>query len=321
MDKYYFYLKYINNNIKAINSNIRPINIKNMDLKRIVGGRFISTKIQDEILNQNIYKYTEFSYQYKYNYKIIKGRIIIGIIDQKFNPILKKLEIVSKILIFLALISNKKEDLKAYIFLSQHKKVSKGHIFDPENINSGYTTFHLLDKYIVVYREEEFIKVLIHEAIHYFELDTVFRQFGVLQDYLPFKFKNDDIITEAFTDFYAINYYIIFLCLYLNKKNYSDFIKIYQQQFEFIKTQAINIIQLSKVNITNTIHNNTNVFSYFVLKYILFEIYLKHKTNFLNLDKENFKIIINIMIKFIQSIPNITSLKENNIPLTMTFTF
>ena len=329
MDKYYFYLEYINNIIPI--TNIKPINVKDIELTKIIGGRFISENIQDEILNKNIYKYYEYSYEYSYKYikKHIKGKIIVGINNKinnkinnnlKLNLILKKLEIVSKILIFLALLSNKKENLLGYIFLSNHKKISNGHIFNPENINSGYTTISMLDRYIVVYREEEFIKVLIHEAIHYFELDIYFRQFGVLQDYLPFKFKKDDIITEAFTDFYAINYYIIFICLYFNKKEHSDFIKIYQKQFDFIKSQAIKIIQLSNVNKTNIIHNNTNVFSYFVLKYILFEIYLKYKTNFLKLDKKNFKIIINTMIEFIMNIPN-NSLKSDKISLTMTYTF
>jgi hypothetical protein len=313
MEKYYTYLEYIDNIIPI--TNIKPI-INNLDLTKIVGGRFISKKIQDEILKQNIYKYYEFYYNNQRSK--IKGKIIFGIINLNNLPkIIKKLEIVSKILIFLALISSKKKDLLAYIFLSNHKKKSNGHIFDPENINSGYTTFSMLDEYIVVYREEEFIKVLIHEAIHFFELDTVFRQFGVLQDYLPYKFKSDDIITEAFTDFYAINYYIIFICLYNNKKEYSDFVKVYQKQFEFIKSQAINIIQLSKVNQTNTIINTTNVFSYFVLKYILFEIYLKHKSNFLKLDKYIFNKIIQLMKNFIKSVPD---KKLNNIPLTMTYT-
>jgi hypothetical protein len=316
MDKYYNYLEYIDNIIPI--TNIKPI-INNLDFTKIVGGRFISKKIQEEILTQNIYKYYEFNYNYNQRSKI-KGKIIFGIINNNLPKIIKKLEIVSKILIFLALISSKKKDLLAYIFLSKHKKISNGHLFDPENINSGYTTFSMLDEYIVVYREEEFIKVLIHEAIHFFELDTVFRQFGVLQDYLPYKFKSDDIITEAFTDFFAINYYIIFICLYNNKKKYSDFIKVYQKQFEFIKSQAINIIQLSKVNQTNTIFNTTNVLSYFVLKYILFEIYLKHKANFLKLDKDifnNFNIIIKLMKNFIKSVPD---KKINNIPLTMTYT-
>jgi hypothetical protein len=315
MDKYYNYLKYIN----RINSKITFNSINNLELNNIIGGKFISNEIKNEIINPDLYNY----YTFEYEYNDINNIIYLGILksDNNLHIFIKQLNIVSKILIFLSIIGKKKYPLRAYIFLSNHKKISNGDKFDPININSGYTRFTMLDSFIVVYRKEEFIKVLIHEAIHFFKLDIHFNQFGLLNSYLPFQFKSDDIITEAFTDFYAINYYIIFIFLYTNKKTYDDFIKIYQQQFEFIKKQAINIIQLSKVNITNTIHNNTNVFSYFVLKYILFEIYLKHKTNFLKLDKENFKIIINIMIKFIQSIPNTNSLKDNNIPLTMTFTF
>jgi hypothetical protein len=308
MEKYYHYLKFIDN-INPENK-LDPVVLNKSELNKIVGGRFISKEIQDEILDLDLYN----NYSFEYKYKKTSGIINISIYkSDNIQKYFKELEIVSKILIFLAMISKKTQLLKAFLFLSKYEKTSNGSNFNPENINSGYTTFAMLDRYIVVYRREEYIKVLIHEAIHFFELDRYFNQFGNLQDYLPFKFNSNDIITEAFTDFYAINYYIIFISIYLNKKNYSDFKNIYQLQIDFIKQQAINIIILSKVNETNTINNNTNVFSYFVLKYILFECCLNK--NLFKITKEKFKVIIDKMLDFIKNVPD----KDiNNIPLTMT---
>lgn len=304
MDKYYNYLKYIN----KINPKFTLTKINKPELNNIIGGEFIAIDIKNEILNQDLYYYYKFEYEYN-NINNIKNIIYLAILknDNNLKTYIKQLIIGSKILIFLSIISKNKYPLKAYIFLTNYKKISNGDKFDPININSGYTRFSMLDTFIVVYRKEEYIKVLIHEAIHFYKLDRYFNQFGLLQDYLPFEFKSDDIITEAFTDFYAINYYNIFIFLYLKKKTKSDFIKIYQQQFDFIEKQATNIILLSKVNITNKINNTTNVLSYYVLKYILFKYY--YDKNLFQIDKEEFKEIINKMIEFI---------KIQNIPLNMT---
>lgn len=317
MEKYYHYLKFIDN-INPENK-LKPNVLNKYDLNKIVGGRFISKEIQNEILNIDLDLYNNYSFEYKH--KDTSGIINISIYkSDDIQKYFRELEIVSKILIFLAIISKSKYQLKAYLFLSKYKKRSNGSNFNPENINSGYTTFAMLDRYIVVYRKEEYIKVLIHEAIHFFELDRYFNQFGNLQDYLPFKFNSNDIITEAFTDFYAINYYIIFISIYLNKKNYSDFKNIYQLQIDFIKQQAINIIILSKVNKTNIINNNTNVFSYFVLKYILFDCCLNK--NLFKVNKEKFKTIIDKMLFFIKNIPEKDKvLKTIDVPLTMTLNF
>jgi hypothetical protein len=308
MNKYYHYLKYIININPKIKLTYFQIN-KNI-LDKIIGGRFISKNIQEEILNQDLYKY----YSFEYNFNNINGSIYIGIYkNDNIDMYIKQLETVSKILIFLGLISKSKKSLKAYIFMSKFTKISNGYIFNPDNINSGYTTFAMLDRYIVVYRKEEYIKVLIHEAIHFFELDKYFNQFGLLNDYLPFKFKNDDIITEAFTDYFAINYYILFICIYLNKITLQDYHYFFNQQIEFIEKQAINIIQLSKVNETNIINNYTNVFSYYVLKYILFKYY--YNKNLFKINKENFKKIIDKMYLFIKNVPN---KNITQIPLNMT---
>jgi hypothetical protein len=323
MDKYLKYLNYIND--LEINYEIRyEIKKKSkndINLKKVIGGRFISKEIMKEILEKDVLDYSEFIY--KINRFNITGSLIIGYYKNdninNINNYKVKLEILSKILIFLALISKKKENLYAYIFLTKYKKISNGSQFNPENINSGYTTFSMLDKYIVVYRNEEFIKVMIHEAIHYYELDTHFRQFGVLNSYLPFKFKSDDIVTEAFTDYYAIWYYNIYLTLMqsnISLENKKDiFNNFFYLQLDFIKNQAIKIIQLSQVNQTNIINNNTNVFSYYILKYILLEYY--RNVNLLKLNKENFTKIINKMIHFIKNVKNKPHTKNSSLTMTI----
>ena len=62
-----------------------------------------------------------------------------------------------------------KKPLRADILLSPVKKTyPSSKIFDPSNVNTGYAS----DKKIVVYREEEWFKVFIHECFHYFHFEA-----------------------------------------------------------------------------------------------------------------------------------------------------
>jgi hypothetical protein len=60
--------------------------------------------------------------------------------------------------------------LHADIFLSPIKKYyPTNKVFGPPNVNTGYAS----DEKIVVYREEEWLKVFIHECFHFFKFDAL----------------------------------------------------------------------------------------------------------------------------------------------------
>ena len=70
----------------------------------------------------------------------------------------------------LHLIQPPNHPLRADILLSPVKKYyPAGTVFGPANVNTGYASN---DK-IVVYREEEWLKVFIHECCHYFHFDKL----------------------------------------------------------------------------------------------------------------------------------------------------
>ena len=102
MDKYYNYLKYIN----RINPKITFNSINNLELNNIIGGKFISNEIKNEIINPDLYNY----YTFEYEYNDINNIIYLGILksDNNLHIFIKQLNIVSKILIFLSIIGKKK---------------------------------------------------------------------------------------------------------------------------------------------------------------------------------------------------------------------
>jgi len=68
----------------------------------------------------------------------------------------------------LSLIQPPQHALHADIFLSPVKKYyPEDQVFGPANVNTGYAS----TEKIVVYREEEWLKVFIHECFHFFKFD------------------------------------------------------------------------------------------------------------------------------------------------------
>ena len=76
---------------------------------------------------------------------------------------------------FFDYISNDKlVPLNLFIYLTKFKKKlpkNKTDIISALNVNSGVTIYYNNFREIVIYREEELIKVLFHELIHYYDFD------------------------------------------------------------------------------------------------------------------------------------------------------
>jgi hypothetical protein len=97
----------------------------------------------------------------------------------------------------------------------------KPFIFRPDSVNSGYTTTED-GGYIVIYRYEEFNRLLFHECIHYLEIDGDESKWNEFVDV-----ENEVLAThnvygrihlyESYTDTWAI-YWNICIHLYLNEK-------------------------------------------------------------------------------------------------------
>jgi hypothetical protein len=143
----------------------------------------------------------------------------------------------------------------------------------PENINSGYTDF--LTNEIVIWREEEFEKVIFHEMIHYMDLDV--RNMAFTDNELPHEIDGPKSYYEAFTDVWGNFYYFIYLSILTGKSVNT----LFEIEYQFIKNQANyfnNLFNLKNWDYKKTIKQETSAFTYFILKFLLFNKIIESKS-------------------------------------------
>jgi len=167
----------IENSIKLDNFDNKIINKYNSKMKDILNK------------NYNLYNFLDESfYGNKLNCKFVSSRIIRNIInklnvktiyDSKNRKIIifsseilddKLIEKIDSIFNFFDIITKKNNYYHLEIFLSNKKKYLNENydVILPDNINSGAT---IAGNFIYIFRNEELIKVLFHELVHYLKLD------------------------------------------------------------------------------------------------------------------------------------------------------
>ena len=134
--------------------------------------------------------------------------------------------------------------LSVYIYLTPFKKLLPDNqltTIDTEHVNTAYTTHCRVNNEIVVFREEEWFKVFVHETFHSFGLDfanmtnthSVNKRLNEL-----FNVNVDFLLFESYCEFWArtINCMMYtYLQLQLqtkNKLNYNTFEKTFNQHME-----------------------------------------------------------------------------------------
>ena len=202
---------------------------------------------------------------------------------------------------------NNKKILEIYLYLSPYEKQTSCNCkvdntfchLKRSNINSG-SSFHL--NWIQIFRKEEILKVLIHELIHYLELDLNkhSKYLNSLCSHIYINKLSDKIlINESYTEFFALYLHTIFISKKINstfsiKQNNINSDKLnpnyqYQiNQFEdtfwrlYLDEEKFILYQINKIFKNYSIDNieyfskpnnfiqYTNVLSYFIIKYLLF---------------------------------------------------
>jgi hypothetical protein len=147
------------------------------------------------------------------------------------------------------------------------------------NVNSGVSSSN---KFIMIWRREEISKVLIHELIHYLEIDMKYNdkldliikhKLGTL-DYHPV------IVNECLTEILAQFFHSIYMSYSIsNHQITKDIFKIFKTiyQYELIFSwyqfaQIMNYYMIDKYTIQHLMtkfHQSSNVYSYYILKCIL----------------------------------------------------
>ena len=176
-------------------------------------------------------------------------------------------------------------NLKRY-FPEKDKKVSVTHV------NGGYTDFN--ENIIFVWRHEEFEKVLLHEMIHFFDMDSRDAHFHTKLD-----INGPTSFYEAKTDFYAIFYHLIYLSI-ITRLPIKMLLEV---EFAFIENQAMSLndhfhLGTWKYKLNKNINQSTPALSYYILKYLLFMYFMENKL----IEIEDYSQIINkiVRIGFVQ---------------------
>ena len=180
------------------------------------------------------------------------------------------------------------------------------------NINSGSTNL----QEIYIFREEEILKVIIHELIHYSKYDLQNSKY--LNDLMLKKIKYLDNkaylnINESYTESIAIILYIFYLTIRKNNKFDINFFKNSLDielkwsllQLSKILCYSYNFTNLNEIYNNNNIYQVTDIFSYYIIKTALLYDYdcyfnfLNKHTNNLNFieSKDNYISYYNFIIK------------------------
>ena len=197
--------------------------------------------------------------------------------------------------------------MKIDIFFIDAKKElpnNKDDILDVINVNSAYTTACGNPGEIIIYRKEEWFKVLIHETFHAYGLDYVLVLDKSIYNNLInlFNINSKMEIAEAYTEMWATIWNICFSVYNIeNNINIFDFsnyfiyyINIEQQHSLFQCSKILNWMNLTYSDLINNKQSdnyseNTNVFTYYILKTML----LSNSNDFIRFCNENNSKLLN----------------------------
>jgi len=159
-----------------------------------------------------------------------------------------------------------------YFYPTKFKKEWNGRSLTPEVINSGFTS-HGKNKYILIYRKEEYNRLLLHELIHYLLLDNAMNyeiwKSTHMQISLDYNIFNHINLFETYTDTWAILLLIIMtniidptlsLTYLLNKEKEHILCMVQQLLYQ------LSIPDLGSISIHRWVQQ-TSALSYYVFKY------------------------------------------------------
>lgn len=182
-------------------------------------------------------------------------------------------------------------------FTSLEKKLPNSNIdiLDQIHVNTAFTSTCPKDSEIVIFRKEEWFKVLIHESFHNFALDfSDMNTYDCTKDILSmFPVSSEVNLYESYTEFWAEIMNALF-CSFFNLKNKSDseeflsnfeFFINFERTYSFFQlVKTLDFMGLSYKNmysktnqskmLRDTLYKEkSNVLSYYIIKAILINNY------------------------------------------------
>lgn len=255
--------------------------------KSLYNSSFIPLKIRRSV---------EKDCKYTYNTELVIGikQHKINVYIYSENPIIMIDEIFDYINVVLNMLYNYSSDMCVknrtihLIMLSIPKcKPRNREIISPINVNSAVTTGCNLNNEIIIFREEEWCKTLIHELFHSLGLDFSLEynknHLKIMRE--TYNIKSRFLIFETYAETMATLIYISLISYNLSEiynQNRENIIKEYiyyclsilkeEQEFSLKQMKYIldynntTIKSILNMNIDNDYRENSNVFCYYILK-------------------------------------------------------
>lgn len=191
--------------------------------------------------------------------------------NEKYD--MPNVKLIQKIFVFMSKLFNRpNERIELVVFYGEQKKLINfdtiNQTLSASNVNSGVSSKR---QSIMIWRKEEFYKVLIHELIHFFGIDFYVddRLYKRLEEFLKPRYKiiGIDRINESYTEVLAIFLHSIVYSIEA-KINFDEVIN---NEIKFSQFQVAKILYyfgcntFENLNDTN-IKQNTSIFSYYIVK-------------------------------------------------------
>ena len=274
LKKYYIDIKKMSGETVNYTSQIEIVD----DNSSLLNSRYIPKSISDEIKNCEK--------MFVFKAKINKFDLIVNFVLKNNEDTNKYHEKFKKIYTCLKFIykysDSKQKKFILYLYLSDHKKLlpeSKTEILDQVNCNTAVTYACAVNGECLIYRKEEWFKVLIHETMHSLCMDFSGLDYKKLRKDVKsiFPLKSEFEISESYSEFWATFLNTTFTSTFLSK-NETEFlvnweVMIYIEtlfsMFQVVKIlDFLEIIEYENLFKPNTYRQRTHVFEYYILKLI-----------------------------------------------------
>ena len=301
----YIINKYSDYDIDDIQESLYQIIYYNEEAKQYIHNflqnhkyKFVYNKIYNlEFLPVNCIEWLELEASIYYSFKI--DNINVHIISEE-NIKETWFIHIKNIIKWIKDLSNKQfETLDIFLILSPYtKKInSKSDLLNFNKVNSGVTFPN--ENYIAIFRKEEVFKVLIHELIHYLDLDM---KYSHKIKHLGDKIKTSSnhgcrqtLLNEAITEAMAIVLHTKYYSMISN----TDYVDNLKKEIKYSKLMYYLILYHLNIKSISDLSNfcqKTNVLAYYIFKY-----HILHNSTFI-LNIFNKKNIENILDKTINSL-------------------
>lgn len=239
--------------------------------------------------------------EFVFKAKINKFDLIVKFViknNEKTNDYHEKFK---KIYVWLKFIykysESKQKKFLLYLYLSDHKKVlpeNKTDILDQVNCNTAVTYACAVNGECLIYRKEEWFKVLLHETMHSLCMDFSGLDYKKLRKDIKdiFPLKSEFEISESYSEFWATFLNTTFNSAFLskNEKEFLEnwevmiYIEILFSMFQVSKIlNFLEIVEYQSLFEPNTYRQKTHVFEYYIVKLI----FLMNYNSFFKLCYEN----------------------------------